>query len=196
MLEHFRGYEAVGFYTIASRFTLNLALFCGLISGVFSVAVATARKVSEREYRKQLHRYYFLLFWLMVPFFPVFWLLSPHIFTFLYGSAFAGASAVFSVYICTLPCTGLLSAFYWHATFENRLKMIAAANGAGAAINVAANWIMIPSMGVTGAAWSSVVSMPLGLILVLFCTKYGRFLLKLILKSVLTLPSFRLRKNV
>ena len=195
MLEYFQGFEDIAFYSLATRFTLNLSLFSGLIATIFSAAIAGAKKVSDEEYKKQLHRFYFLLFWFMIPFFPLFWIVSPYLFPFLYGDAFSAASDVFSVYICSLPFTGVMNAFFWHSTLENRLKSIAFANGAGALINVGLNCFMIPAMGIVGAAWSSVGAMPMGFLLVLLCTKQGRSSLKLILHSLITLPSFRLRKE-
>lgn len=195
MLKHFTGYSEVSFYTLASRFTLNLILFVALFSNVFCTAVASSQKISETEYQKQLHRYYFLLFWILVPFFPVFYLAAPFIFEILYGKEFIQAAVIFSVYICTIPFMGMLYAFYWHGMLENKLKTIAIANGAGALINVGMNWFMIPAIGVTGAAWSSVISMPAGLAIVLLCTKDGRKILRIILKSILTLPSFRLNHS-
>ena len=195
MLEHFRGYETVAFYSLASRFTLNLTICFSLLSGIFSTAVSSSKKVSAAEYQKQIHRFYFMLFWIMIPFFPVFWLLSPIIFRVLYGEDFITTASVFSIYVCSLPCIGLLNAFFWHCTIENKLILPAVTNGLGALINVFANWYMIQKMGVTGAAWSSVLSMPAGLILCLICTKDGRVFLKVILKSLFTLPSFRLNHS-
>lgn len=195
MLEYFQGFESVGFYTLASRFTLNLALFSGLLSSVFSTAVASSCKISDSEYRKQLHRFYFMLFWIMIPFFPFFLLAAPYIFEILYGETYLPAATIFGVYICTLPFTGMFHAFYWHCMMGNKLKTIAAANGAGALINVVLNWFMIPRLGVTGAAWSSVISMPAGLILLLLCTADGRKMLWFILKALFTLPSFRLNHS-
>ena len=195
MLEHFQDFESVGFYSLASRFTLNIAIFLGLTANIFSAAVSGAKKISDEEYHKQLHRFYFLLFWCSVPLFPFFQMISPFLFSFLYGEAYSASASIFSVCLWTLPATGILNGFFWHATLENRLKTIAAANGAGALINIGLNWLTIPAWNGIGAAWSSVVALPCGFILVLLCTKQNRSLLKLILKSIVTLPSFRLRKE-
>ena len=73
--------------------------------------------------------------------------------------------------------------------------MIAAANGTGALINVITNYFFIPEYGAKGAVWCSVISMQLGLYLILLCTAPGRKILKTIVISILTLPSFKLDKN-
>ncbi|MBR2439495.1 MAG: flippase [Lentisphaeria bacterium] len=195
MLEHFNGFKDVGFYSLATRFHLNLALFYGLLATIFSTAVSSAMKVSELEYKKQLHRFYFMLFWFMIPCFPLFWLIAPHLFKFLYGEEFITAAAIFSIFVCSLPCTGILNAFFWHCTFENKLLLLAISNGMGAVLNLFGNCYLIPKMGVAGAAWSSVISMPIGLFLSLLCTKKGRTILKFILKSLIILPSFKLNHS-
>ena len=195
MLKHFENFDSVAFYTLASRFTLNIALFYALLSHIFSTAVASSKKVSDQEYRKQLHRFYFMLFWIGVPFLPVLIWIAPYIFRFLYGNEFSVAAEVFAVYVCSLPCTGLLNAYFWHCTIENKLLLMAFSNGLGAFINVFGNWYLIPRLGITGAAWSSVFSMILGLILALLFQKTGRDILRFILKSLFTLPSLRLNHS-
>jgi len=195
MLKYFDGFDSVGYYTLASRFTLNLTLFYGLLAGIFSTAVSSSKKISDSEYKKQLHRFYFMLFWIMVPFLPLFVFIAPYLFRFLYGSEFSAAAVIFSVCVFGLPCTGLLNAFYWHCTLENKLFLLAFSNGLGAFLNVIGNYILIPRMGAVGAAWSSIITMPLGLILSLLCLKSGREILKVMLKSLLTHPSFRLNQS-
>ena len=195
MLKHFESFDSVAFYTLASRFTLNIALFYSLLSNVFSTAVSSSRRISELEYKKQLHRFYFMLFWIGVPFLPFLIWAAPYIFRLLYGSEFLIAADVFAVYVFSLPCTGLLNAYFWHCTLENKLFLMAFSNGSGALINVLGNWYLIPRLGITGAAWSSVLSMLFGLILALLFQKSGRQILKFILKSLFTLPSLKLNHS-
>lgn len=195
MLKHFEGFDSVAFYSLANRFSLNILLFYGLLSNVFSTAVSSSKKVSEQEYRKQLHRFYFMLFWIGIPFLPILIWISPYIFQFLYGKEFIVAADIFAVCVCSLPCMGVLNAYYWHCTLENKLILLALSNGMGAVINVFGNWYLIPRFGVIGAAWSSVISMILGLILALMCQKSGRKILFFIFKSILTLPSLKLNHS-
>ncbi|MBE6374000.1 MAG: hypothetical protein E7055_18270, partial [Lentisphaerae bacterium] len=91
MLNHYLGKEAVGFYTIASRFTENLNLFVQILAQIFSAAVISAFAISPGEYSKQLHRFYFLLFWISAPPILVLLLIGRPLITFLYGDSFAAA---------------------------------------------------------------------------------------------------------
>ena len=193
MLEYFHGTESVGFYAIATRFTENWTQCLYLIGQVFSSALFSAAALSPEEYRKQLHRYYFLLVWGALPAIAASLLLGRPVIRLLYGTAYLPSVTVFYVYVLTLPSNGLLFAFHRHALKENRLAAIAAAFGSGALLNVALNAALIPRWGMIGAALSSAVSMPVGLTISLLATPAGRRDLGVIVKSLTTMPSLQLK---
>ena len=66
----------------------------------------------------------------------------------------------------------------------------------GALINVPMNMLLIPAFGMCGAALSSVISLPLGFILVLCFNAKGREDLRFVLYSLTHLPSFKLNKEI
>lgn len=196
MLEHYEGPVSVGCYTIATRFTENWYLFTAIFGGVFSVAVISGFKTSPEEYRKQLHRYIFMLFYITFP--PVllsliFGRLVIHI---LYGQAYMAAVPVFYIYVLTLISSAVLGGFNCHAINEHRLKTVAAVFCSGAAINVPMNMLLIQKIGMCGAALSSVISMPLGFILVLCFNAKGREDLRFVFYSLTHLPSFTLNEKI
>jgi O-antigen/teichoic acid export membrane protein len=192
MLEYFRGADAVGLYTIAVRFTENWTLLIQLFAQIFGAAVLSAYVISRGEYAKQLHRYYFMLFWMAWPLIFVSWLFGPPVIRFLYGEAFRSSAWLFSLYVLTLPCNGLLMAYNCHAVNDDRLKSIAAVFCSGALLNVPLNALLIHCFGTPGAAVSSAAAMPLGMVLTLMCTEAGRRDLKFMLHSLATLPSLRM----
>lgn len=192
MLKYFRGADAVGLYTIAVRFTENWTLLIQLFAQVFGAAVISSYVISPAEYAKQLHRYYFMLFWMAWPLILVSCLLGLPVITFLYGEAFRPSAGLLSLYVLTLPCNGLLMAYNCHAVNDNRLKSIAAVFCSGALLNVPLNALLIRCFGTAGAAVSSAAAMPLGLVLTLAATAAGRRDLEFMLRSLVTLPSFRM----
>ena len=192
MLKHYLGTESVGLYTIASRFTENLSLFVQILSQIFSAAVISAYAISSAEYSKQLHRYYFLLFWISAPPIILLLLIGEPLITFLYGNAFMASASILNWHILSLPFNGLLLAFYCHAVNEHRLSMIAAVFCSGALLNVPLNMLLIPRIGAPGAAICSAAAMPIGMALTLLFTSQGRRDLKFMLRSIFTLPSFRM----
>ena len=192
MIEYFLGPEAVGYYALAARFTENWAIVSGMLCVCFFPAVAMASKVSPEMYRKQMHRLYFLVFWCMV----VASMLTiafdwPVIYLF-FGREYLPTVPVLNVFVWTLLGGALLNVFCQWAINEKRIPMIAWAFGVGAVINVVLNPFLIKLTGINGAAVSSLISMPLGLVLSLLWTSSGRMHLKLMASSIVKLPSFKL----
>ncbi|MFA6717263.1 MAG: flippase [Victivallales bacterium] len=195
MLKYFLGAQSVGYYSLATRFTENWALFISLLSVSFFPAIIGASKISPEAYRKQLHRLYFLVFWSMAAAAGVTVLLGYPFILLLYGRPFLPAVPVLYIYVWSLLGTSLLAVFCQWAINEKRLVMIGWALGTGTLINVILNPLLIKAIGITGAAWSTLLSMPLGLALTLFCSRCGREHIVLMLRSIFTIPSFRLDKQ-
>lgn len=192
MLKYYEGSASVGFYSVAARFTENWLLFTGLFSSIFSVAVISGFKTSPEEYRKQLHRYYFMLFNIAIPPIVLTLLLGEPVIRFLYGTEYLKTVPVLCIFVFSLIFSSLLNGFNCHAINGNRLMTVASVFGSGAVINVPLNMILITRFGMNGAAVSSLISMPLGFIAVLLCTREGRSDLRFILHSLTHLPSFKL----
>jgi O-antigen/teichoic acid export membrane protein len=195
MVEYFLGPAAVGYYSLAARITENWALCSYLLCLSFFPAVISGAQISSEVYHKQLHRLYFLVFWCMAAAAAITTLLSYPIILLLFGQAYLPTVPVLNVFVWTLLGTALLNVFSQWAINEKRIAMIAWAFGSGAVINVLLNPLLIRVIGINGAAWSTLVSMPLGLTLTLLCTDNGRQHLFLMLLSILTLPSFKLNEH-
>jgi O-antigen/teichoic acid export membrane protein len=195
MVEYFLGPAAVGYYALAARITENWALCSYLLCLSFFPAVISAAQISPEAYNKQLHRLYFLVFWCMVAAAAVTVLLSYPLILLLFGKAYLPTVPVLNVFAWTLLGTALLNVFSQWAINEKRITMIAWAFGSGAVINVILNPLLIKLIGINGAAWSTLISMPLGLSLTLLFSSGGRAHLSLMLRSLFTLPSFKLGEH-
>lgn len=195
MVEYFLGSAAVGYYSLAARFTENWALCSYLLCLSFFPAVISAALISAEAYHKQLHRLYFLVFWCMAAAAAITVLLSFPFILLLFGRAYLPTVPVLNVFVWTLLGTALLNVFSQWAINEKRIAMIAWVFGSGAVINAILNPILIKMIDITGAAWSSLVSMPLGLVLTLLFSSHGSIHLSLILRSIFTLPSFKLGEH-
>ena len=195
MIGYFLDLPAVGYYSLATRFTENLAIAANLLCISFFPAVVTAAQVSLGAYQKQLHRLYFLVFWSMAGAAVVTAILCRPLVHMLFGTAYLPAVPVIKVFIWTLLGTAILYVFTQWAINERHLSMIAWSFASGALINVFLNPLFINYIGINGAALSSLISMPLGLVLTLIWQPIGQDHLKLILRSILTLPSFKLGEH-
>jgi len=192
MIEYFMGPEAVGYYSLAARFTENWAICIGLLCGAFFPAVVTAAQISQQVYHKQLHRLYFLVFWSMAAAAGVTVLLGRPVIHFFFGAAYLPTVPILYVFVWSLLGSALLGVFSHWAINEKRIALIAWSFSLGAVINIILNPILIKGLGINGAAWSTLISMPVGLVLILLLTSAGRDHLGLLLRGIITLPSFKL----
>jgi len=195
MIEHFLGPAAVGYYSLASRFIENWALAANMLCISFFPAIVTAAQISLGAYQKQLHRLYFMVFWCMAAAAVLTSLLSRPIILLLFGQAYLPTVPVLRVFSWTLLGTALLLVFSQWAINEKHLRMIASGFVAGAILNIIFNPLLIYLFGITGSAWSSLLSMPLGLTVTLFQQSLGREHLIFIIRSISRLPSFRLGEH-
>ena len=195
MIEHFLGPAAVGYYSLASRFIENWALAANLLCISFFPAIVTASQISSAAYHKQLHRLYFMVFWCMAAAAALTTLLSRSVILVLFGEAYLPTVPVLKVFSWTLLGTALLYVFSQWAINEKRLQMIASGFITGAILNALLNPLLIHLFGITGAAWSSLTAMPLGLTIALLCQSHGREHFKFMLYSIFKFPSFRLGEH-
>lgn len=195
MVQHLLGTTSVGHYAIASRLTENWNLLSYLLCASLFPAVITASQISEGAYRKQIHRLYFLLFYSMVSVSALTTLLAPPVVPLLFGPAYRPAVPVLELLVWSSTGNALFLVFSQWAINENRIAWIAWGVGTGVAIKVALNLVLIRRSGLQGVAWSSVLAVPLGMVLTLVSTPAGRGHLRVLARSVLSLPSFRLGEH-
>ena len=173
ILNFYRDHSTVACYTISAKFVENIYLLLIAAGRVYSSAVFKAGSISADEYRKALSLYLHTLFLSACIVIPVGLLSGKPIISFLYGQNFSRAADIFMLSLFALPFSALLYACQCHATYEGRLKKLAVIFGSGVVLNLTSDILVVPSWGAYGAAFSSIVSMPAGLVTVLLLTKDG-----------------------
>ena len=197
MLKYYQNYEEISYYSIATRFTENLNLIItSACAYVFASAIISGFKLGHTEYKKQLHRYYFLLISVAIILIIPSLLFGHSVIKFLYDKPFLPSVNVFYICVFTLIFSAVNTAFTCHAINENRLKTIFFISFFGILINIFINLYTIPRYAAIGAAISSVFAMPLSFLLVLSQTKKGRSDLLFILYCFSHLPSFKFNEEI
>jgi O-antigen/teichoic acid export membrane protein len=121
-------------------------------------AILGAKKHSEKLYYERLQRLYDLMVWLAVAVALPTTFLSGWVVNLLYGPEYAQAGGVLALHIWAglFVAMGVASG-RWLLT-EN-LQIISAKNTAlGAVINVVLNFLLLPYIGILGAAFATVIS--------------------------------------
>ena len=158
MLGQILGDDAVGIYTAAVRISEVWYFIPMIIVASVFPAILDAKKRVETQYLQRLQRLYELMVWLSVSIALPMTFLSTPIVTALFGPIYAEAGPVLAIHIwaSVFVFLGVASGQWFIA--ENRQMLSFQRTLLGSLINIALNYILIPKLGVLGAAYATVMA--------------------------------------
>ncbi len=178
MLKYLLDASAVGLYDAAVRIAEVWLFIPAIIVSSLFPAIMNARASSIQEYKRRL----LILCVLLCTFAAVVAiassLLSKPLMRLLYGPAFLASAGVFSIYVWSGIWASLDIVVRYFLIAENKRVLIFTTSLAAAVINILLNLILIPYLGIYGAAWSTFISymllaFPVVLILIMQEKKLG-----------------------
>jgi polysaccharide transporter, PST family len=155
MLGRMAGDSGVGLFSAAVRVSEALYFLPLAVTASVAPALTAARRRSVAEYERRMLSVMRVLVWLALGVALIFATLSRPIIHALYGPAYGGAAPVLSIHawVGVLVSMSLVSG-QW-LTNEGYLTYTMYQTLAGAAVNVGLNLILIPRLGIVGAALAS-----------------------------------------
>ncbi len=159
MIKHMMGKEAAGVYSVAVRFSDLWSFLPAVIGNAFFPTIVGARKISEEFYYKRLQSLFDLMVWItLCVIIPATVFVSRWAIPHWYGSEFSEAGDVLMIYIWSgLFAYPAIALNLWLVS-ENMQKLSLYRTLTGAVVNVVLNLILIPAMGIKGAAIATVIS--------------------------------------
>ena len=150
--------EAVGYYAAAVKISSIWLFLPMLIANSLFPAIINAKNISEKLYYERLQKMYVLVIWLAI-FFAIFVTsFSSQIVELLYGKAFIASKDVLIIHVWSGIFIGLLAVSGKWFIIENLTKHVFMRNIIGLILNVVMNIFLIPSYGIEGAAFATLVS--------------------------------------
>jgi len=158
MLQYYIGLPAVGLYAAASRLSEVPYVLPMIIVTALFPAIINARKLSTALYEKRMRHLYSLMFLMALLIILPVTFLSDWIIGLLYGVEFADSAEVLQIHIwaCVFVFWGL--AMNRWVLAEKLQKKEFYYLFAGMVTNVILNIILIPELGISGAAWATLIS--------------------------------------
>lgn len=158
MLGQMIGSDAVGIYSAATRISEVWYFIPSAIVASVYPSIIEAKRQSEARYLAHLQRLFSLMILLaMIVAVPA-TLLSTHLVTMFYGSAYASAGTILAIHIWTAPFVFLgVASNTWYVT-ENLQHLALFRTLLGAVMNVLANYLLIPRYGAMGAAIGTLIA--------------------------------------
>lgn len=153
--------SAVGLYSVAVRISEVWYFLPTIITASVFPALVATRQWSEPEYYARLQRLFDLLAWLAIGIaVPMTFLATPLV-TLLFGEAYRDAGAVLAIHIWAGVFVALgVASGKWYV-LENRQLLSLQRTVLGAVANASLNLVLIPRLGVVGAAWATLFSQAL-----------------------------------
>ncbi len=158
MLKHMIDASAVGLYDAAVRIAEIWLFIPGLIASVLFPALIHAKKTSFTEYRNRL-----LALCGMTVSFSILFTLIPALFStpitvLLYGDSFIQSGAILQVYAWSSIFMALDSVLRFYLLAEHQYHTLLILTACTAIANILLNLLLIPRLGIIGAAWATLIA--------------------------------------
>lgn len=156
LLQAQRGAEDVALYSVVCRLG-EVAYFMPAAYMNARFPLLLAARANKDLYHRILLRDYARTFWGAVLVAGISIAVGPTVMTVVFGSAFRRAELPFRIYVLALPFAALASVYSKWIITESKLGESVLRHGIGAVVAMAANWILIPSLGILGASIANVL---------------------------------------
>jgi len=165
----------VGIYAAAVKLVEVWYFVPGIICGSLFPAIINAKKMGSVVYKKRLKALYLLMIAIAVFIAIVSTILAHWIIVVLYGTAYLAAVIILKIYVWSGVGLFLGIAINQYFLSENQSHYIFFYNLLSMITNIVLNLVLIPKIGLTGAAWATLISYSAGPIIVLIISLFGGF---------------------
>lgn len=167
MVGHFMGEKAVGLYAAAVRLVEVWYFIPVMICSSVFPAIVNAKNTSYLVYKKRLKALYLLMIVIALIISMPLTILAPWLITILFGTEFSASTKILQIYVWSSMGFFLGWAINQYLLSENKTKTIMFYNLLSMVLNVILNLILIPRLGLVGAAWSTLISYSVGPVIIL-----------------------------
>lgn len=166
MIKHMLGERQVGLYSAAVRIYETWLVIPYVLTVSLLPAILKSKVVSEKLYHTRLVWLFRLVFWLSVVAALIVYAASETLITYTFGPSYLEAASTLNIVMFTAIFAALGSGSARYFVVEKMEKKFAARTAVAAMLNVVLNLLLIPRMGIEGAAVAT-----------LFCTFTANYLL-------------------
>jgi len=158
MIKNMLGSKEVGYYAAAVKLSEAWYFIPMAITTSLFPAIINAKKQSEKLYYSRLQQLYDLMIWIAVAIALPTAFLSPWIIKIVYGKEYLPAASVLSISIWSgvFMFIGVASSKWF--IVENNIHALLYRTISGAFTNVTLNILLIPIIGINGAAIATLIS--------------------------------------
>ena len=158
MIGQMLGNDAVGIYSAAVRISEIWYFIATAVAASVLPSILEAKKNNEAQYRQRLQALFDLMTWIaIIVALPVTFFATPLV-TMLFGADYSEASGVLAIHVWATVFVFLgVAGGNWFLA-ENQQILGLQRTALGALVNVILNFILLPTWGLKGAAWATLIS--------------------------------------
>ena len=158
MLKSMLSNTAVGLYSVSLTLAGAISIIPNALIEGFRPDIMSFKIHNPAKYRQRMQQLYGSVFWICIAYCLFITVFAKPIVSILYGEQYLGAVPSLSlvVWYTSFSYFGSINNVFMVA--ENRTKWVQLSTLVGALLNVCLNLILIPSMGIVGAALASLVT--------------------------------------
>jgi O-antigen/teichoic acid export membrane protein len=166
MVKFFIDENAVGIYAVAVKLSELWYFIPGIICGSLFPAIINAKQVGRSVYLDRLKKLYIFLGATAIIIAIPITFLAPWLIKVIFGAEYILATPILQIYVWS--GVGLFLSIGINRFFmaEDNLKPIFYYSLLAVIINISLNLILIPKVGLTGAAWATLISYSIGPIII------------------------------
>lgn len=158
MIQHYIGAPAVGTYSAAVRISEAVYFIPAVLISTFYPAIIGAKQQNEKLYYCRLQQFYDMMIWAGIGISVIIFIFSQQLVQVLYGNIYSGSAQVLALHIWTVVFVFIAHASSRWFLAENRQKLLMMLNVLAGLLNIVLNLVLIPKLGIKGAAIASLLS--------------------------------------
>lgn len=171
MIKNFLGETSVGVYSAALKLVEIWYFIPLIICNSLLPAIINSREISIKKYKNRLNKLYIFLGGIAFVIAVILTLFSDSFIIMLFGPEYSASISILKIYSWAGIGYFLSVGFYQYFLAENKLKLIFFFYLLLMLINIILNLFLIPRIGLTGAAWSTLISYFFGLLIFILLRK-------------------------
>jgi O-antigen/teichoic acid export membrane protein len=187
MLRWLLGPESVGVYSVAAQLSETWYFVSTAIVASFFPKLIKLKEENPNLFKIRLQQLFDLLFIIALGVAILMSLLSKWIIILFFGVNYIESAAVLVIHIWGALFIFMRAAFSKWILIENALVFSLITQGSGALLNIALNYFLIPSYGVQGAAYATLISYSFASFFSLLLFKKTRPIFVMMLRSVFSI---------
>lgn len=190
MVEAMRGNDEAGIYGAAVRVSEVVYFIPVILSSACLPPLLELRTRDKIRYQQRFGHYFVVTLLIAVPCAAMLAFASPLVVSLLFGRDFSASARILMIHAWSFIPYALGVARTQYLTAEGRLWVNLPSVLLALGVNVALNWLWIPSYGGEGAAWATLVAYTVAWVLSSYALPGNRDVARLLTSGVTQLPSF------